>query len=68
MELSGKGEEELTAGSVERDTQPLISFRVSFFTVLMPFISGCFITWSPLVTHAVVIFSDMTLYTFNISR
>ena len=58
----------LTDGSFDLDTQLPMSFSVSFFTVLIPLISGCLTTWFPLVTQAVVMFSDMTLYTFNISR
>ena len=56
------------AGSLERLTQPEISLSVSFFTVLILLIRGCFVTLSPLLAMALLMFSLITLYTFNISR
>lgn len=38
-------------GSLERLTQPEISFRVSLFTVRMLLMRGCFVTISPIKKH-----------------
>ena len=55
-------------GSQLRLTQLVMSFNVSFLTVLMLLMSGCLVTFSPVLATALETFSLITLYTFNMSR